>query len=295
MAMRKLESVLVATDFSTDAQNAVTRAALICKTVGISRGLVLHVLESSWLDILRHFGSKPEAMEQSAMADALQSLVTLTSEIQGFSGCALEPMVRTGKPLDTIMAVSADYDLLVLGARGTHSFREVAVGTTAERILRQIHKLMLVVRREAGVPYRRVLVAVDFSDHSRTALGSGIAIAPGAEIHVAHIFEAPFERKMSYAAVPEKTISEYRMKARREAEAELERFIKNAGIDNKNLHHIIEHGDHVPSVLRNKAVEIGADLVVVGRHGRSLAEHLLLGSVTIHLLAECPCDVLVTQ
>lgn len=34
---------------------------------------------------------------------------------------------------------------------------------------------------------------------------------------------------------------------------------------------------------------------MVGRQGKSLTEQLLLGSVTLHLLAECECDVLVAQ
>jgi nucleotide-binding universal stress UspA family protein len=57
----------------------------------------------------------------------------------------------------------------------------------------------------------------------------------------------------------------------------------------------VAYGDHAPTTLREKAVEIDADLMILGKHGKSLGEQLLLGSVTLHMLSECRCDVLVTQ
>lgn len=100
---------------------------------------------------------------------------------------------------------------------------------------------------------------------------------------------------MRYASVTEETIQEYRAKARAQAEADLQRFIDAFGVDDGRLHRSIEQGGHVPTKLLDKVREIGADLVVVGKHGQSLTEALLLGSVTLHLLAACPCDVLVMQ
>lgn len=54
-----IQSILTATDFSTGARHAAERAGMICATTGISRGVLLHVLELSWLDTLRHFVSDP--------------------------------------------------------------------------------------------------------------------------------------------------------------------------------------------------------------------------------------------
>ena len=39
--------------------------------------------------------------------------------------------------------------------------------------------------------------------------------------------------------------------------------------------------------------EVNADLIVVGKHGSHIAEELLIGSVTKHVLAESQCDLLV--
>ncbi|MEO8250654.1 MAG: universal stress protein [Burkholderiales bacterium] len=41
--------------------------------------------------------------------------------------------------------------------------------------------------------------------------------------------------------------------------------------------------------------EQACDLIVIGKHGRSMVEELLVGSVTSHVLAESAGDVLVSN
>ena len=52
------------------------------------------------------------------------------------------------------------------------------------------------------------------------------------------------------------------------------------------------HGDPAQQIIVMEQ-EVDADLIVVGKHGSHIAEELLLGSVTKHVLAESQCDVLV--
>jgi nucleotide-binding universal stress UspA family protein len=293
--MTGFKSILVATDFSTDARHAAERAAMICAETGITRGAVLHVLESSWLENLKHFVSLPAESEQAMVAHAARSLEQLVAATRKRSAFALGAKVVVGSVMAAILEAAGDFDLLALGARGTHPLRRFVVGTTAERLVRQTPKPVLVVRRAPAGAYRRVLVAVDFSPHSRTAFAHSNVIAPHAEIHLVHVFGAPFEGRMLEAGIAEEVVREYRVKAEREAEAEMHRFIEATAVDTRHLHSTVVYGDHAPTALKEKAAEIDADLVVVGKHGKSLGEQLLLGSVTLHMLSECPCDVLVTQ
>ena len=58
--------------------------------------------------------------------------------------------------------------------------------------------------------------------------------------------------------------------------------------------HLVEQAD--PAVLTlEQAENFGADLIVIGKHGRSLVEEMLLGSVTRHVVSDATCDVLVAQ
>lgn len=143
-------------------------------------------------------------------------------------------------------------------------------------------------------PQLRVLVAVDFSPHAARAFAAARGIAPQAELHLVHVYEAEFEGKMTYAGVAEELIEEYRAAARRDAETQMARFTGESDIGAGNVHRHVEYG-YAPFFLPKHAHKLEADLVVVGRHGKSLTEEMLLGSVTLHLLAQCECDVLVVR
>lgn len=290
-----LQSILAATDFSTDGQHAVQRAAIICASAGVPHGAVLHVLESSWLERLRHLVALPPAVDESLHAAARQSLDALTAAIRARSGVTLEGQVRVGTIVETILAAAAQADLLVLGARGRHPLRDFVVGSTAERILRQAATPVLIVRRAPAHAYRRVLVAVDFSAHSRQALVRAGAIAPAAELHLAHIVGGLFEGRMRDAGVGDELIHEYTRRARAEADEAMQQFVAAAGVDRARVRPLVDQGPHVPSSLLDKARTLDADLVVVGKRGTSLVDNLLLGSITLHVVMQSHCDVLVAQ
>jgi nucleotide-binding universal stress UspA family protein len=55
-----------------------------------------------------------------------------------------------------------------------------------------------------------------------------------------------------------------------------------------------ETGDAADALIR-AAREAGAELIVVGAHGRSFVARALLGSVAEKLVKRAPCDVLVTR
>jgi nucleotide-binding universal stress UspA family protein len=293
--MSSLKSLVVATDFSEHALHAVERAAMVCAAAGATSGVALHVLETAWLDALRRFVSLPAEVEEALIARTAAPLLELVAAVHGRTGFPLEAKVRVGRVLDTILAEMSGQDLLALGMQGSHPLQEFVVGTTAERLLQQARTPVLVVKRRPQAPYERVLVAVDFSPLSQRALSWAAAIAPHAEICIAHVFPVPFEGMMNYAGVSDDTIAKYRGRARREAESAMESLIHAAGVETRSLRRFIAHGDRAVGSLLAKAEHYGADLVVAGRHGKSLTEHLLLGSVTLRLLGECPCDVLVTQ
>jgi len=64
--------------------------------------------------------------------------------------------------------------------------------------------------------------------------------------------------------------------------------------DRSRLSHAVAHG-HPSRLILAKSRQLRADLVVIGKQGRSAAEDLLLGSVTRHVLSDAKCDVLVVQ
>ena len=82
--------------------------------------------------------------------------------------------VAVGEPVAGILdeAHERNADLIVLGEPGKKGLKEHFVGTIAERVARHSDRPVLIVKRRPNDAYRRVLVAVDFSEAaSRAAQG----------------------------------------------------------------------------------------------------------------------------
>jgi nucleotide-binding universal stress UspA family protein len=56
----------------------------------------------------------------------------------------------------------------------------------------------------------------------------------------------------------------------------------------------VEHGEAARIILEREKM-IAADLIVLGKHGHSMFELMLLGRVTRHGIANSTCDVLTVQ
>ena len=92
-------------------------------------------------------------------------------------------MLAQGAVVDVITAEAEAMpaDLVVFGARGTDFLRRLVFGSTAERLLRKSTRPMLVVKQRAREPYRRALVAVDFSAWSVPLDDLARSVAPDAQ------------------------------------------------------------------------------------------------------------------
>lgn len=291
--MSTIQSLLAATDFSDHGRHAVRRAGLLA-AAHQARLTLMHVMNGPSLEALRSVFRVPEGAEARLVAEARQALDELAAALAGEVRPAPVTQVRIGRVLDELLAASGQADLLVLGARGWNPVRDVLLGSTADRLLRKCRRPVLVVKRAPRERYRRVLVPVDFSPCSAAALQLALHIAPGAEITVVHAFEVPFEGKLWLADVAEEKIGEYRSQARQQALDQIDLLLRETGADPSRTRRVVAQGDAAPLIL---AEETGrdADLIVIGKHGRSLIEETLLGSVTRHVLADANCDVLVVH
>lgn len=289
--MDAIASIVAATDFSADAQFAAHRAAILAAQhqAGLS---LLHVVESDaflafrdWLDD-RDLAALLVAQAEIEL-DALAGTLVRTRQVQA------RTMLRTGRVIDQLNAAEGLADLLVLGGRGSHPLRELALGSTADRLLRTATRPLLVVRAMPAAPYQRVLVLVDFSASSAAAVRAAARLAPHASIHLLHTFEVPFEGKLKLAGVSDSRIADYRAEGRARAAPQFQRLLDGfEDQDRTRFTPRVEHGDVLTRFLDTVA-QVQPDLVAVGKQGQSLVQDFFLGSVTRAVLAEAQCDVLV--
>ena len=136
--------------------------------------------------------------------------------------------------------------------------------------------------------YTRILVAVDLSDDSSRVVQRARAVANNAELHFIHVIEP---LSFAYGGDIPMDFSGIQDEIQQQATQQLQRFAENNGIDAEHQHIVLGR----PEVeIHAKAEELGADLIVVGSHGRyGLA--LLMGSTANGVLHGATCDVLAVR
>jgi len=288
--MEPIRNVLAATDFSAGGQQAARRAAWLAAGHGAELAM-LHVAEPDALLALRDLLDAKRDLSRAVAEQAEMQLAALAREIGQQHGLRVQHQLRAGSVLGELNAAAGEADVLVVGAHGESPVREFVLGTTAERLVRLARRPVVVVRGDASRDYRSVLVAVDFSPASEAALRLALRLAPAAEVHLLHCYDVPFEGKLRLAGATDAEIDRcrehQRTEALRQAHALVERVAEGRAVGT-----MLRRGDPRLELLQ-AAAELGADLVAVGKQGRSLVGDALLGSLTAWAVAEAPCDVLI--
>jgi len=142
------------------------------------------------------------------------------------------------------------------------------------------------------VTFRRILVATDFAESAEQALASAVQLARrhGAELILLHVY-------MDLPAYPEITAGQVETiyeEQRRWIEAALERRARSARGEGLLARALLRTGPAASTIART-ATDEGADLVVVGSHGRSGLDRLIVGSVAERVVRLATCPVLVVK
>ncbi|MFT3956419.1 MAG: universal stress protein [Piscinibacter sp.] len=288
--MTPFNTILVATDFSIDGNNAVRRAGWLAHEHGASLHLV-HVLDPAGCRPLREWFTPSIDIDLKA-AQAWESLRRFAVEITGRYDVDARAEVMVGEPLETLLRASERADLLVLGQRGRARLKAMLGGSTVDRLLRICRCPVLVVRTPVEGAYGRVMVPVDFTDTSDVAVQVAARFARGGGIRMFHAIQSHREAVLREAEVPEQVIRASRARQEAAAVARMRRQAGGLGLGGTATEFAAIHGQPVWSTLRH-ARSVGADLIVAGKQGRSTLGEFLLGSVSRRVLAESPCDMVI--
>ena len=286
-----MKTIIAATDFSDEARYAVERAAILAKEQRADLSL-LHVLSSSALNDERKLSQTPTEAEAKLIDDAGRMLSEIAADIKSKTGLMGSTDIKIGRALDEILSATESADLLVLGAHRGNFLQDLMLGTTAEHLLNKCKRPMLVAKCLPRNRYQRVLVPVDFSPYSASALAMARQIAPDAPLTILHVFKVPFEGRLRIVGASEEDIRQYGEEDERAAEMKIWELIRESQVDVDRVSSAVERGDPSPVILA-KAKDLLSDLIVIGKQGQSWIEDLFVGSTTRHVLGRSKCDVLV--
>jgi nucleotide-binding universal stress UspA family protein len=163
---------------------------------------------------------------------------------------------------------------------------------------------VLTVREPLSAAIRRILVPTDFSDTADAALDYALLLAAryGASLQLLHVIDDPFVTEGLAAEAYMTEAPVLRSALLRDAQNRLAHRVApmrrggeiegSPGIARVDAEVLFGRGAHT---IAEYAGHHGADLIVMGTHGRTGVAHLLLGSVAERLVRQGPCPVLTVR
>jgi nucleotide-binding universal stress UspA family protein len=135
---------------------------------------------------------------------------------------------------------------------------------------------------------KTIVVATDFSEHAEYALDYAVALADklGATLHLVHAIGVPALGVPELGVAVTSTAMESLVKS---SQATLDKLATRGGA--MKIDTLLRSGD-ARDVIVNTAIELGADLLVLGTHGRRGLRRALIGSVAESVVRHAPCPVL---
>ncbi len=216
------------------------------------------------------------------------------------AGWKTETDVILGHPRSAIgeSVTSWKADLVMLGSNDLGPVARLLLGSTARSVLRRAPCSVEIVRPSANGQRSRgkgmkILVATDGSEYSVAALRS-VASRPwpmGSEVKVLCVPE-PFVPINVFPYFESKEIENLNTSALKEAKKAVDAGAKILSkLDAKVSAGTPFPQDSPARVIVNEAQEWGAQMIVVGSHGRRGFDRLTLGSVSEHVAFHGHCSV----
>ena len=284
--------IVAATDFSSLAGFGVERAAALAR----EHQCPLHVLhvynDFAWEHLRTLLRAPPWHAGEAAARERLQTQARDLAVRYGLP--AVDGAVITGRASTGIATCAREIGagLIALGAHGAGIVQELALGGTAIKVLRASPCPVLVVRREPRIAYETIVVATDFSATAVRAFRAAVDLFPDATYIAVNAYSVAMEGRMRMAGATADDIERYREQEREMAQRDIATYAVQAGFDDASAARtLVRHGYPAP-VLIEESQRLGAHLLVVGKHGASVLDERLLGSVTLNVLHHAPCDVL---
>jgi nucleotide-binding universal stress UspA family protein len=304
--MVTIRRILCPVDFSDVSRQALGRAMAVARAYH-AEVTVLHVLPlPSAVPALPYGPEGPgpfgfEVMDRPRTLTELARFVGTTHT----AGVTVHQEVAEAKVAHReilVQAARTAADLIVLGTHGHSGPNHLFLGSVAEKTLRASPVPVLIVPPTAAElpgrvaePFTSVLCAVDFSKDSEQALAYAASLAQHdrGRLTVMHVVE---RLPVGYDAITGGGFDMDRFSATMTAAARQHLDAVAAPIMARMtaVETVLGEGKAYKAILHEASLR-GADVIVVGVHGRNALDRLVFGSTAEHLIRRARCPVLAVR
>jgi len=264
-----MKRILVPTDFSEQAENALKVAAQIAKR----NNSEIYVLNS--LELPLHLASSGET---SAMPESLFFIQLAKQNFEKvlkrpyLDGLLIhEAIIGHGEVYNNIQEVvdEKDIDLVIMGSHGDNGFMEMFIGSNTEKVVRTSNVPVLVIKNEhTDFKINNLVYATDFAEDCKKPLKKVKEIIKRTGAHL----------NLLFVNTPNAFVTTTEINER------VNNLLKDVNIDKEDFTVNIYNDTSVERGILNFAKESKADLIGLGTHGRKGLSHFFNGSVSEDLV-----------
>jgi nucleotide-binding universal stress UspA family protein len=266
----RLEKLLLSADGSKFSEGAVREAIDLAKTCS-SKLFAVSVVE-----VNPEFEATAPSLVEKMEKEARQYLESVKSRASK-EGVDCEILVHEGEePFQYIIdeAAKKQVEMIIMGRRGRTGLKRLMMGSVTAKVIGHAPCKVLVVPKDAKLDLEKILVATDGSKYSEAASREAISIAKrsGGTLIVLSV-----AKKNENLPAAKKSVDVVRKIAEKEG-------IKVETLTLKGTPY---------EVIIKTAEKKNADVIVIGSHGRTGIERVLMGSVTERVIGHADCAVMV--
>jgi len=272
----RFQTIVLATDgseYSAAAEVAALEMARRCD----ARLLVTRVV----LTNPEYEALVPDRVQQ-AEKEAQKHIDKLAEQAKA-EGVRAETVLRQGTdPYHEVVRVANEKhaDVIVIGRRTRSDLARLMVGDSTAKVIGLATCSVLVVPRGTKMPEQGLLVATDGSRLGDAAAYSAVRLVGKCSLPLTVV------TVVAPDSGPE---------TKSDSQAVVDRVKKAATKDQVEIDTLLEEGRHPDEVIIETAKRKGADMIVVGSHGRTGLGRLLMGSVSERVIGKATCPVLVVK
>lgn len=262
-----MNKILVPTDFSEQAENALKVAAMLAKSHNAEIYL-LHMMEIPM----------QQTDQGTAQSDVPETLFFMKLAQKRFENLMAQDYLEGITVHETVKAditfneikdscKELDIDFIVMGSHGATGLKEMFVGSNAEKVVRTSEVPVLVIKNEHhSFDVSDFVFASDFKNDNRDTYKQAVKFAEafGSKIHLLLVITSS-NFMTSY-----------------EAKSRINDFISGQSFKNYTI--TIHNDTSVEHGILNVSKDLDADLIGISTHGRQGIAHFFNGSISEDLV-----------
>lgn len=293
----RFKRIAIPTDFSETAQTAV------------SLGGAVAAYYDAEVDLVNAVDATVYAYAGYPFASLTQEL--LSSAEEAINGVKLPEVAKdvkvnryivSGNPAAEVVAHAErnGVDLIVIGTAGHGTIARFFLGSVADRVLHEAKCSVIVTKLPKGEvkhparkakPVTRILFPTDFSETATKALKRAVALTEDfdAELFVLHVVDDTLVT--THVDSERKIILE---ELRRHALEEMKKQLPPELLENFDTIGAVKRGEPGKEIAAYAETH-NCDLIVMGSHGRTGVQRVLLGSVADKVVRSAKCPVFIER